>query len=200
MRKQDWLSRGLAIALCSMALTACQVEQEREGQMPDVEVDADPGRWPSYDVAWADVDVGTDRRTVTVPVVSVTRETREITVPYIDINPPGSGDREEQTIVLEVEVPHAGYNLEITEVRAAQDDLWVVGRLTATDTPAAQVATRVMDQVVVRAPEDLDVREVIVGDRPDGSYNQQHRFVDSTQALDQMIPSGARVVYRRAGA
>jgi hypothetical protein len=146
------------------------------------------------------VDVGTEERSVTVPVVWVTQETREISVPYIDINPPGSSDREERTIALEVDVPHAGYSLEITEVRAAQDDLWVIGRLTATDKPAAQVKTRVMDQVVVRAPEDLDVREVIVGERPDGAYNQQHRFVDSTQALHQMIPSGARVVYRRAGA
>lgn len=198
MRGSECLCRGLAIAACSVALTACQVEQERAAQMPDVDVSAEAGRWPRYDIAWADVDVGTEQRTVTVPVVSVTQETREITVPYIDINPPGSTNREERTIALEVDVPHAGYGLEIVEVRAAQDDLWVIGRLTASDGAAAQVRSRVMDQVVVRAPEDLDVREVIVGQPPEGGYSRGHRFVDSMQALDQLIPAGARVVYRRA--
>lgn len=187
----------IAIAACAMLLAGCEVQQQRSGELPDVNVEAEPGRWPKYDVNWADVDVGTERRTVTVPVVSVTEETREVSVPFIDINPPGAGEREERTITMEVEVPHAGYRLEIMEVRAAQDDLWVIGRLTASNEPGAQVKTRVMDQVVVRAPEDLDVRKVIVGERPEGGYNQQYRFVDSMESLQQMIPAGARVVYNR---
>lgn len=145
-------------------LTGCQVEQQQPGQAPDVDVDVDAGRWPQYDVAWADVNVGTEERTVTVPVVSVRQETREVSVPFIDINPPGSRDREEQTVSMELEVPHAGYQLEIGEVRAAGDDLWVIGRLTATG-DAAAAKTRVMDQVVIRAPEDLDAQ----GDRRDAT-------------------------------
>ncbi len=119
-----------------------------------------------------------------------------MSVPFIDINTPGGRDREEQTVSMELEVPHAGYRLEIGKVRAAGDDLWVIGRLTAPG-DAAAAKTRVMDQVVIRAPEDLDVRKVIVGTRPAGTYNQQYRFVESMSAVNQMIPSGARVVYSR---
>ena len=198
MNMTNDIVRGVVVVALGTALTACQVEQEQPGRLPDVDVDvdADAGRWPEYDVAWADVDVGMEQRTVTVPVVSVSQETREVSVPFIDINPPGSREREEQTISMELEVPHAGYQLEIAEVRAARDDLWVIGRLTSSgEGPTAK--TRVMDQVVVRAPEDLDVRKVIVGSRPAGTYNQQYRFVESMSALNQMIPSGARAVYRR---
>jgi hypothetical protein len=93
---------------------------------PDVDVDVDPGRWPQYDVNWADVEVGTSERMVQVPVIRVEREAREIAVPYIDIDVPGAGRR-----------------------------------------------------VVVNVPDDLDTRSVIVGERPDGVENQQHRFVSS---------------------
>lgn len=176
----------------------CNVERTREGRAPDVDVDVDPGRLPRYDVKWADVDVGTREQTITVPVVRVVEETRQITVPYIDVNPPGARDRAERTVTIEVDVPHAGYAVEIAEIRAAHDDLWVVARLTEGDKPAAQVVTRVSDQVIVNVPEDVDVRKVIVGERPSGVFNQQYRFVDSMASLDNMAPKGARVIYRRS--
>ncbi len=87
--------------------------------------------------------------------------------------------------------------MQVVEVRAAGDALWVIGQLTETGDDTRQVATRVSDQVVVNAPEDLNIRKVVVGQRPEGNYNQQFRFVDSMGALDQRIPEGARVVYRR---
>ena len=125
------------------------------------------------------------------------QETRQVSVPYIDINPPGGRNREERTITMEVDVPNAGYQLQIMEVRAASDNLRVIANLTrAADQPSAQVMTRVSDQVIVNAPEDIDVRKVIVGERPEGAYNQQHRFVDSMAALDQQL-KGGRVLYQR---
>jgi hypothetical protein len=176
----------------------CSTEQTAPGEAPDVDVDVDPGRWPEYKVNWADVDVGTRERTVTVPVVQVTQETRQVQVPYIDINPPGARDREERTIQVEVDAPHAGYQRQITEVRAAGDDLWVVAQLREGDAPAAQAVTRVSDQVVVNAPANLDVCKVIIGTRPPGGYNEQHRFVDSMEALTRAIPQGSRVLYQRS--
>jgi hypothetical protein len=189
---------ALPAVLATTAITgaACSVEQTREAEAPEVEVEG--GRLPQFDVNWADVDVGTTTKTVTVPVVRVERETREITVPYIDITPAGGAEREERTISVELDVPHAGYDLVIEEVRAAADDLWVVARLTERDGAAAQVATRASDQVVVNAPADLDVRKVIVGERPSGTYNQQYRFFESTTALDAAVPEGARTLYRRS--
>jgi len=188
-------------AICCAALIAlsgCRAEQTQEGRSPDVDVNVDPGQWPRYNIKWADVDVGTREQTVTVPVVRIEQETRQVTVPYIDINPPGAGAREERTISVDVDVPHAGYQLQITEVRAANDTLWVIARLTERSQPAAQAVTRVADQVVVNAPEDLNVRRIVVGQRPQGVQNQQYRFVDSMAALDQQIPAGGRVLYQRS--
>lgn len=189
----------LAVGLALVILAACQVDQTQPARAPDVDVDirAEPGRWPQYDIDWAEVDVGTREQTISVPVVRVVEETRQVTVPYIDIKPPGSRGQEERTITMELDVPHAGYRLEIAEIRAAGDDLWVIGRLTPSESPGATAVTRVSDQVVVNAPDDLDLRKIVVGQRPPGTYNQQYRFVDSGSALEQLIPQGARTVFRR---
>jgi hypothetical protein len=183
-------------ALLAIAAAGCSAEQTQPAEAPDVDVQG--GQLPRYDVNWADVDVGTSERTVTVPVVRIERETREITVPFIDVNAPGAGDREERTISMELDVPNAGYQLSIDEVRAAEDDLWVIARLTEAQDPGAQAMTRVSDHVVVNVPEDLDVRKVVVGERPTGVYNQQYQFVESMDALEQRVPQGARVLYRAA--
>jgi hypothetical protein len=195
--------RMACVALLTVgASVSCSVDQTREAAAPDVDVDVDPGRWPQYDVNWADVEVGTSQRTVQVPVVRVDREPREITVPYIDIDVPGAGEAEDRTVTVAADVPHGGYALEIQEVRAAGDDLWVVARLMEQGGGSAtQAMTRVSDRVVVSAPDDLDVRTVIVGERPGTGDNQQHRFVSSMDDVNRMIPDQARVLYQRgAGA
>jgi hypothetical protein len=56
--------------------------------------------------------------------------------------------------------------------------------------------TRISDHVMINAPLDLDVRTVVVGEQPDG--NEHLRFVESRDALQPMIPDGARVLYRRS--
>lgn len=202
MKRRNLRAASLAVAavLAVFTVAGCEVEQTEPAEAPDVDVRVDPGEWPDYDVKWADVDVGTREETVTVPVVRVEEETRQVSVPYIDINPPGARDREERTIQVELDAPHAGHQLQIVEVRASGDDLWVIAELRESDQAAAQVVTRLSDQVVLNAPADLDVRKVIVGERPSGHYNQQHRFVDSRGALDQMIPQGGRVLYTRGAA
>lgn len=189
---------AIAGAVALAGTVACTAEQTQEAKAPDVDMDVEAGQWPQYDVKWADVDVGTTERTVTVPVVKVEQEQRQVSVPYIDINPPNARDREERTVAFDVDVPHAGYTLQIAEVRASGDDLWVIARLTEGEgTSAAQATTRVSDQIVVNVPDDLDVHKIVVGQRPDGVYNQQFRFVDSMSALGPRIPSGARVIYSR---
>jgi hypothetical protein len=194
MRKAVMLWTTSTIVLASFG--GCRAEQTKEAEAPRVDVDVDAGQWPRYKVQWADVDVGTTQRTITVPVVRVQKETRQISVPYIDINPPGAGDREERVVAIEVDVPHAGYQLQITDVLAAEDGLWVVAELSDVSPSKGAVATRVSDQVVVNAPDDLDVRKVVIGNRPDGVFNQQFRFFASREALNQQLPDGARVLYR----
>lgn len=187
----------LTILAAALVFTGCSVERTRTGEAPEVDVDVDPGSWPRYNVKWADVDVGTATRTVTVPKLEWKREQMEVQVPYIDINPPGGGDREDRTVAVELEVPTGGYDLAIREVRAAGDDLWVISELKRTGATTGG-PTRVSDQLVVKAPEDLDVHHFVVGQRPEGVYNQQYSFYPDMSALQQRLPQGGgRVIYQR---
>jgi hypothetical protein len=80
--------RRLAITLFIIALlplAACRVEQEREGELPEVSVEG--GQLPQYDVEPVDVDVDTETRRVEVPT-GIETEEREVTVPDVDVNPP----------------------------------------------------------------------------------------------------------------
>jgi hypothetical protein len=57
------------IAPFALGLAACDVDQTEEGEMPEVNVEG--GNMPEYDVETADVDVGTEEKTVEVPTVDV---------------------------------------------------------------------------------------------------------------------------------
>lgn len=60
----------IALLGCAgLALTACDVEQTKEGEMPSVNVQG--GAMPEYDVDAAEVNVTTENRMVEVPVVDV---------------------------------------------------------------------------------------------------------------------------------
>jgi hypothetical protein len=176
---------------------SCTVNKTQSGKAPDVDVNVDPGRWPKYNVKWADVDVGTTTKTVTVPKLEWKREQTQIQVPYIDINP-GGGSREERTISVELEVPRSGYDLQIREVRAAGDELWVISDLKKTNDHGKDYS-RVSDQVVINAPDDLRVHRVVIGERPEGVFNQQYTFYPDMATLTQRLPeSGGRVLYKRS--
>lgn len=53
------------------ALSGCKVEQTEEGKLPDVEVKADGGQLPKYEVETPEVDVGTKTVEVEVPTATV---------------------------------------------------------------------------------------------------------------------------------
>jgi hypothetical protein len=53
-----------------LGLAACDVDQTKEGEMPEVQVTG--GQLPEYDVETADVEVGTKETTVEVPDVDIT--------------------------------------------------------------------------------------------------------------------------------
>lgn len=58
------------IAPLAIGLAACDVDQTREAELPDVDVKG--GQVPEFDVETADVDVGTEKKTIEVPDVDVT--------------------------------------------------------------------------------------------------------------------------------
>jgi hypothetical protein len=57
------------IAPFALGLAACDVDQTQEGEMPEVNVEG--GQMPEFDVETADVDVGTEEKTIEVPTVDV---------------------------------------------------------------------------------------------------------------------------------
>jgi len=184
------------IAAMLLVTPGCSVEKTQKGRAPDVDVNYDPGRWPKFDVNWADVDVGTRTQTITVPRLEWKREQATVEVPYIDINAPNATDREERTITVELETPNPGYSLHIREVRAAGDTLWVISEMKETGKTSGG-PSRVADQIVVNAPEDLNIRKVVVGQRPEGAYNQQYTFVNDMSSVMQRLPQGGgRVLYQ----
>lgn len=71
MKKITGKTAMLAAAATTMAfaLSACQVDQTQEGEMPDVQVEG--GQLPAYEVETAEVETGTRTETIEVPTAEV---------------------------------------------------------------------------------------------------------------------------------
>ncbi len=54
-----------------LALVACDVDQTKEGELPDVDVNASGGQLPEFNVEGPDVNVGTENTVVQTPTVDV---------------------------------------------------------------------------------------------------------------------------------
>ena len=61
----------LLIGASFFAFAACDVDQTKEGELPDVDVNATGGQLPEYNVEGPSVNVGTENKTVEVPTVDV---------------------------------------------------------------------------------------------------------------------------------
>ena len=59
----------LASGVLVVGLSACDVEQTEEGELPEINVEE--GNMPEFDVDTADVDVEMETRTVEVPTLEV---------------------------------------------------------------------------------------------------------------------------------
>ncbi len=57
-------------AVC-LSFAACDVDQTKEAELPDVDVNASGGQLPEFNVEGPTVDVGTENKTVEVPTVDV---------------------------------------------------------------------------------------------------------------------------------
>jgi len=60
-------------ALTALSFTSCDVDKKKDGKLPsvDVDVEAEKGEMPEYEVETADVEVGTKKKTIEVPDVNV---------------------------------------------------------------------------------------------------------------------------------
>ncbi len=62
--------RVLGIAAI-LSTSACDVDQTKEGELPEVEVNASGGQMPEFDVDTPTVNVGTEKKTIEVPTVEI---------------------------------------------------------------------------------------------------------------------------------
>ncbi|MFN7115455.1 MAG: hypothetical protein ACK4TA_01570 [Saprospiraceae bacterium] len=198
--KFRWLALFVVLSLAS-----CEIKKTEEGKMPEVEVDTEAGKLPDYKVDWADVDVGTTTRTVKVPKVVVVMEEREVKVPYIDVKMPNdtaSGrtttEREERTLAVEAQVHGESHELNIEEVYATDNRLYVISRLTPTGQDLQNETMQVSDQIVVNVPEDMNVKYYIIGKKPDGNFfNTRYTYISSREEIADKL-QGGKTIYSRS--
>src|SRR5690606_32466384 len=162
---------------------SCDVNKTKEGELPEVDITTEEGELPEYDVNWADVNVGTTTKTVEVPKVVIVMEEEEVEVPYLDVDMPGSDDeKEERTILVQAEVEGKEHEIDIKEIWATGNNLYVISVLTATEQDIDDKKMRVSDQVTINAPE-LNVKHYIIGERPNRVFNDQYTYVKDIPTL-----------------
>lgn len=186
------------LALLTFSFTSCDVDQTREAEMPEVSVDVDtePGTMPAYDVDWADVDVTTTTKVVDMPKVRVVMEEETIEVPVVDVDwPQDYGDTEERTLMVEADVDQDA-NIDIEEVYTNGERIIVLAQLNKNGEMLQDETMRVSDQVVLNAP-DLDVRYYIIGDRPEGLYNNRYKYISDRSEIQNLVQNG-KVIYSAA--
>ncbi|MGS2727024.1 hypothetical protein ACU8DI_10490 [Psychroserpens sp. BH13MA-6] len=188
--------------MCATFMLNCNVDKKKDMELPEVDVDmdvsAEEGQLPTYDVDWADVNVGTTTKTVNVPKVVVVMEEEEVEVPYIDVDMPDSddNDKEERTLMIEAEVTGNEHTLDIKEIWASDNNLYVISELVETDQSIADKKMRVSDQVTLNAPE-LNVKHYIIGERPDRVFNTQHTYVADMNTLKSKMNGDYKVIYNK---
>ena len=190
--------KKLAGALClSLIMMSCNVEQKKEAELPeiDVDVDAEAGQLPSFEVDWADVNVGTRTETVKIPKVVVVMEEEEIEIPYIDVDMPDSSEKEELNIMVEAEVEGKEHEINIKEVIATNNTLYVISALEEKDQDLGDQKLRVSDQLILNAP-DLNVKHIIVGERPNRVFNNQYKYVKDINAFKRSL-NKPKVIYTK---
>lgn len=187
--------KKLIIPVMALALiSSCNIQKEEKGELPEVDIDvsAEEGEMPEYDVNWADIDVGTTTKTVEVPKPMIVMEEEEVEVPVVDFDMPNE-DKEQRTILVEAEVTGSEHNIDIKEIRASQNRLYVISTLEKMDTDIGDKKMRIQDQLELNAP-DLDVRHIIVGEKADNLVNNQYKYVNSMNDLDDDVKN-AQVIY-----
>ena len=59
----------ILVPAIAFGVAACDVQKTQEGKLPEVEVNG--GQVPKYDVDVGDVDVGTEKKEITVPTIDI---------------------------------------------------------------------------------------------------------------------------------
>ena len=104
-------------------------------------------------------------------------------------------DSDEMSIAVEAEVSDVEHEIKISEIRASNKRLYVISKLTKKDTNLNGEVLRVQDQIELNAP-DLDVKHIIVGEKPNRSFNSRYSYISDMNMLPENAKD-AKVIYKR---
>ncbi|TLP70614.1 hypothetical protein [Maribacter sp. ACAM166] len=187
------------LLVASIVMIGCNIKKEEKGELPemDIDVSADAGELPEYEINWADVNVGTTTKMVKIPKVVIVMEEEEVEVPVIDVKIPEGdySEMEERTLMVEAEVTDTEHAIEIKKIYASNDKLYVVSELTAMDKSIGDKKMRVSDQVVLNAP-DMNVVYYVVGQKPNRMFNTRYKYMDSMTDVDTKM-EGHKIIYTK---
>jgi hypothetical protein len=194
------MKKVIMTIMTAAVLVSCDVDQTKKTKLPEVDVDIDTeaGQLPAFDVDWAEVNVGTTTKMVTVPKVVVVMEEVEVEVPYVDVDMPDDidGEKEEQTLMVEAEVSDKEHAIKIKEIRAMNNNLIVISELEEMTTSLGDKKIRVSDQVTLNAP-DMNVKYYVVGERPDRVFNTKYKYYSDMNSLNEKLGKDYKVIYKK---
>jgi hypothetical protein len=194
------MKKVIMTIMTAAVLVSCDVDQTKKTKLPEVDVDIDTeaGQLPAFDVDWAEVNVGTTTKMVTVPKVVVVMEEVEVEVPYVDVDMPDDidGEKEEQTLMVEAEVSDKEHAIKIREIRAMNNNLIVISELEEMTTSLGDKKIRVSDQVTLNAP-DMNVKYYVVGERPDRVFNTKYKYYSDMNSLNEKLGKDYKVIYKK---
>ncbi|SEL95223.1 hypothetical protein SAMN04487910_3695 [Aquimarina amphilecti] len=191
------MKKFIGLTMIILLISSCDIQQKKEAKLPEVEVDIDTeaGQLPTFDVDWANVNVGTKTRTVSIPKVVVVMEEEEVEVPYIDVDMPNSGDKEELTLRVEAEVDGKEHTIDIKEIIATGNNLYVVSKLEEKEQSLGDKKLRISDQIILNAP-DLNVKHIILGEKPNRVFNDEYKYVKDINSFKSELKN-AKVIFTK---
>lgn len=65
----------VALVVAAFAFGFINIDQTKTAKLPDVKVETSGGQAPAFDVDTAQIDVGTEKKTIEVPTVSMEKAT-----------------------------------------------------------------------------------------------------------------------------
>ncbi len=176
-------------------LFSCDIDKTESGSLPEVEVEVESGELPEYDIDWADINVGTKTKTIKVPKVVVVMEEEEVEVPFLNVDmPDADGEMEERSVRVEAEVSEVMHDLNIEKIYAKGNRLMVISKMTRGTDALDGNRVRISDQLVLNAPDNLTVKHYIIGDRPEGGFNNNYKYFKTDADLASKL-EGAKLIY-----
>ena len=100
---------------------------------------------------------------------------------------------EDRTISVEVTAPDSGWSIHIEEVVLQADGLFVVAVLRRGSGAAANVLTKVRDQIEIKAPSGIPLRTFVLGKTWRWSNNENVVYLSDRSLLIEKFKGGQRL-------